>query len=172
VNELDFGLEFAKWAEVELTGMFTHTFTRTRTSTFPYGLTRDANRFGLQVSGTTSRGSGPGTGAGSSNHAMSVASHLGIRTAEYARQILTFIPHYDEILDQAAGALVALDRPAKVVLDLGTGTGALAARCLARLRGARVGIDGDEAMQRGGQTSRPEAHARGRLLRADAVSGV
>ncbi len=78
---------------------------------------------------------------------MSVASHLGIRTAEYDRQILTFIPHYDEILDQAAGALVALDRPAKVVLDLGTGSGALAARCLARLRGARVvGIDGDAAM--------------------------
>jgi len=78
---------------------------------------------------------------------MSVASHLGIRTAEYDRQILTFIPDYDEILDQAAGALVALDRPAKVVLDLGTGSGALAARCLARLRGARVvGIDGDAAM--------------------------
>lgn len=78
---------------------------------------------------------------------MSVASHLGIRTAEYDRQILTFIPHYDEILDQAAGALAALDRPAKVVLDLGIGSGALAARCLARLRGARViGLDGDEAM--------------------------
>ncbi|MBL8139179.1 MAG: class I SAM-dependent methyltransferase [Acidobacteria bacterium] len=78
---------------------------------------------------------------------MSVASHLGIKTTEYDRQILTFIPHYDEILDQAVGALAALDRPAKVVLDLGTGSGALAARCLARLRGARVvGIDGDEAM--------------------------
>lgn len=78
---------------------------------------------------------------------MSVASHLGIRTAEYDRQILTFIPYYDEILDQAAGALAALDRPAQVVLDLGTGSGALAARCLARLRGARVvGIDGDQAM--------------------------
>lgn len=78
---------------------------------------------------------------------MSVASHLGIRTSDYDRQILTFIPHYDEILDQAAGALVALDRPAKVILDLGTGSGALAARCLARVRGARVvGIDGDAAM--------------------------
>lgn len=78
---------------------------------------------------------------------MSVASHLGIKTTEYDRQILTFIPHYDEILDQAVWALAALDRPAKVVLDLGTGSGALAARCLARLRGARVvGIDGDEAM--------------------------
>ena len=78
---------------------------------------------------------------------MSVASHLGIKTAEYDQQILTFIPFYDEILDQAAQALVALDRPATVLLDLGTGSGALAARCLKRLPGARaVGIDGDAAM--------------------------
>lgn len=78
---------------------------------------------------------------------MSVASHLGIETAEYDRQILTFIPHYDEILDAAAGALDAAERPVRTLLDLGTGTGALAARCLKRLRGARVvGIDGDAAM--------------------------
>jgi tRNA (cmo5U34)-methyltransferase len=92
---------------------------------------------------------------------MSVASHLGIRTDEYDRQILTFIPFYDEILDAAAAALDALERPAKVVLDLGTGSGALAARCLARLKGARVvGIDGDPAMlgmaeQRLGRTLTP-----------------
>ena len=49
VNEVDFGVEFAKWSEVEIMGMYTHTFRRTRTSAFPYGLTRDANRFGLQV---------------------------------------------------------------------------------------------------------------------------
>lgn len=49
VNELDFGLEFAKWAEVELTGMFTRTFTRTRTSTFPYGSATAGNRVGVQV---------------------------------------------------------------------------------------------------------------------------
>ena len=42
-------MEFAKWAEVEITGMFTHTFRRTRSSAFPFGLTRDANRVGLQV---------------------------------------------------------------------------------------------------------------------------
>ncbi len=78
---------------------------------------------------------------------MSVASHLGIKTGEYDRQILTFIPYYDEILDAAADALVALDRPARLLLDLGTGSGALAARCLKRLPGARVvGIDGDRAM--------------------------
>lgn len=49
VNEVDFGVEFARWAEVELVGMYTRTIRRTRTSTFPYGLTRDANRVGIQV---------------------------------------------------------------------------------------------------------------------------
>ena len=49
VNELDFGLEVAHWSEIELTGMFTHTFTRTRTGAFPYGDATKGNRVGLQV---------------------------------------------------------------------------------------------------------------------------
>lgn len=49
VNEVDFGVEFARWAEVEITGVYTRTIRRTRTSTFPYALTRDANRLGIQV---------------------------------------------------------------------------------------------------------------------------
>lgn len=49
VNEVDFGLEFARWAEVEITGMFSHTFTRTRTSAFPYDQARSGNRVGVQV---------------------------------------------------------------------------------------------------------------------------
>jgi hypothetical protein len=49
INEVDFGLEFAHWAELEVTGMFTHTFQRTRTGTFPYTATRDANRIGIQA---------------------------------------------------------------------------------------------------------------------------
>lgn len=49
VHEMDFGVELLKWTEVELVGMYTRTFKRTRTSTFPYALTRDANRFALQV---------------------------------------------------------------------------------------------------------------------------
>ncbi len=78
---------------------------------------------------------------------MSVATHLGIRTSEYDQQILTFIPHYTDILDAAAGALDALDRPVRTLVDLGTGSGALAARCVARRRGTRVvGIDSDQAM--------------------------
>jgi hypothetical protein len=49
VNELDFGVEFARWAEVEVTGIYTRTFTRTRTGSHPYSDTRRANRLGLQV---------------------------------------------------------------------------------------------------------------------------
>jgi hypothetical protein len=49
VNEVDLGVEFARWAEVELTGIFTHAFTRTRTTLFPYAQTRGANRVGLQL---------------------------------------------------------------------------------------------------------------------------
>ena len=48
-NEVDVGVEFARWAEVEITGMYTRTLRRTRTSTFPFDLTRDANRVGFQV---------------------------------------------------------------------------------------------------------------------------
>lgn len=49
VNEVDLGIEFARWAEVEVTGIYTRTFRRTRTSAFPFELTRDANRLGFQV---------------------------------------------------------------------------------------------------------------------------
>jgi hypothetical protein len=49
VNEVDIGVEFAKWAEVEVMGMYTRTLRRTRTSTFPFALTRDANRIGFQI---------------------------------------------------------------------------------------------------------------------------
>jgi SAM-dependent methyltransferase len=75
---------------------------------------------------------------------VSVATHLGIDLAEYDARIRTFIPDYEEMLDTAA-AIVAPD--ARRILDLGTGTGALAARCLARAhRATLVGIDVDPAM--------------------------
>jgi ubiquinone/menaquinone biosynthesis C-methylase UbiE len=72
---------------------------------------------------------------------MSVATHLGIRLSEYDARIRTFIPDYEEMLDVAAAAL---PRSTRAIVDLGTGTGALALRCLHRAARARVvGIDAD-----------------------------
>ena len=75
---------------------------------------------------------------------MSVAQHLGIRLSDYDRRIRTFIPRYDEMLDTAASVLACLRRRRPTIVDLGIGTGALAARCLSVAGGARiVGIDAD-----------------------------
>jgi ubiquinone/menaquinone biosynthesis C-methylase UbiE len=80
---------------------------------------------------------------------MGVASHLGIRLANYDRQIATFIPWYDEMLDAAAeAASFSLRRagPARL-LDLGIGSGALSGRCVRLSPRTRVvGIDLDQGM--------------------------
>ncbi len=77
----------------------------------------------------------------------SVGSHLGIELREYDRRIRTFIPDYETMLDEAAGAVKVLAPDAKVIVDLGIGTGALAARCLAQMKQARViGLDVDDGM--------------------------
>jgi tRNA (cmo5U34)-methyltransferase len=78
---------------------------------------------------------------------MGVASHLKIRIADYDRAIRTFIPGYEEMLDHAAEALGTLSRRRPALLDLGIGTGALAARCLTEVSGARlIGLDSDPEM--------------------------
>jgi ubiquinone/menaquinone biosynthesis C-methylase UbiE len=80
---------------------------------------------------------------------MSVASHLGIRLADYDRQIATFIPWYAEMLDAAAAAasLSLRHTGSSRLLDLGIGSGALAGRCLRLNPRARVvGIDRDQGM--------------------------
>jgi ubiquinone/menaquinone biosynthesis C-methylase UbiE len=75
---------------------------------------------------------------------MSVAAHLGIDLAQYDRKIRTFIPDYDVMLDVAAAAVPS---SARTIVDFGTGTGALARRCLLRAQRARiVGIDADTGM--------------------------
>ena len=72
---------------------------------------------------------------------MSVSAHLGVDLAEYDARIRTFIPHYDRMLAVAASEVPA---SARRIVDLGIGTGALAARCLRRASGAAVlGIDAD-----------------------------
>ena len=96
----------------------------------------------------------------------SVASHLGIVIEDYDHRIRTFIPRYEEMLDAAADAV---DRRARVIVDLGVGTGALAARCLARSPGARiVGMDVDPEMLALAARRLPDTttFARGDFLRA------
>ncbi len=78
---------------------------------------------------------------------MGVAAHLGIRLSEYDARIRTFIPRYDAMLDVAADAIGEGRRRSPVIVDLGIGSGALAARCLSRVPSARVtGIDEDTGM--------------------------
>jgi tRNA (cmo5U34)-methyltransferase len=75
---------------------------------------------------------------------MSVATHLGIKLADYDARIRTFIPDYEEML---AVAGVAIPARTRTIVDLGIGTGALSARCLASAPAARVvGIDVDPAI--------------------------
>src|ERR1051325_9461935 len=78
---------------------------------------------------------------------MAVAAHLGIDVRDYDRRIRTFIPDYEVMLDAAAAATALLAPPSPVILDLGTGSGALADRCRRAIHRARiVGIDEDESM--------------------------
>jgi trans-aconitate methyltransferase len=75
---------------------------------------------------------------------MSVSRHLQIDLDEYDARIRTFVPEYEVLLDAAAAALDALTARRPHVVELGIGSGALAARCLARRPGARLtGIDSD-----------------------------
>lgn len=80
---------------------------------------------------------------------MAVGSHLGIDVAEYDERIRTFVPYYEEMLDVCAAVVQHAPAPAGElrVVELGVGSGALAARCLARRPGITLlGIDGDAAM--------------------------
>jgi tRNA (cmo5U34)-methyltransferase len=75
---------------------------------------------------------------------MSVATHLGIRLRDYDAMIRTFIPNYEEMLDEAASALHLMRRRSPVIVELGIGSGALAERCVAVSPRARViGLDVD-----------------------------
>jgi len=72
---------------------------------------------------------------------MSVLDHLGLQAREYDEAIRKYIPHYEEMIASVVG-LVRGD-----VIDLGTGTGALAAAILRAHTRARVKlVDIDPAM--------------------------
>jgi tRNA (cmo5U34)-methyltransferase len=75
---------------------------------------------------------------------VGVASHLGIRLRNYDAMIRTFIPDYEEMLDEAASALRLVRRRSPLVVELGIGSGGLAERCLlAAPRAHIVGFDLD-----------------------------
>jgi tRNA (cmo5U34)-methyltransferase len=80
--------------------------------------------------------------------AHSVEKHLAVAPDVYDVEIRRFIPGYDEMLDEAVAAVAEqaeLGDPR--VIDLGTGTGALAARIAAALPLARlILLDADQAM--------------------------
>ena len=78
---------------------------------------------------------------------MGAAAHLGIKLGEYDAAIRTLIPHYEELIAAAGAAVGATARTAPAVVDLGTGSGALAHAILkARPKSRLVGIDEDAGM--------------------------
>lgn len=78
---------------------------------------------------------------------MGATAHLGIKFGEYDATIASLIPHYRELLVAAAAAVDAAAPASPAVIDLGTGSGALAAQILKVRPKARViGIDADAAM--------------------------
>ena len=98
-------------------------------------------------------------------HDHRVHAHLGVHAHDYDAQIRRFIPRYEEMI----ATTVSLARGD--VIDLGAGTGALAAAILAAKPTARVKlVDIDPAMletarQRVAQPLRPiEAHHAGLVV--------
>jgi SAM-dependent methyltransferase len=78
---------------------------------------------------------------------MGATAHLGIKFGEYDATIASLIPHYKSLLEAAADAVDTFARTAPAVVDLGTGSGALAAEILkVRPKARLIGIDADDAM--------------------------
>jgi SAM-dependent methyltransferase len=78
---------------------------------------------------------------------MGATAHLGIKFGEYDATIASLIPHYKSLIAAAAEAVDVVARTAPAVVDLGTGSGALAAAILKVRPMARlIGIDADDSM--------------------------
>ena len=78
---------------------------------------------------------------------MGATAHLGIKFGEYDATIASLIPHYKSLITAAADAVDVVARTAPAVVDLGTGSGALAAEILrVRPKARLIGIDADDAM--------------------------
>jgi ubiquinone/menaquinone biosynthesis C-methylase UbiE len=68
----------------------------------------------------------------------SVERHLGLRVEDYDREIRRLVPHYDELVTEGTGLLARLVATDASVLDLGCGTGRMAAAILSALPRASV----------------------------------
>jgi SAM-dependent methyltransferase len=78
---------------------------------------------------------------------MRATTHLGIEFGAYDATIASLIPHYRELIRAAAGVVGAVAPNAPAVVDLGTGTGALAAAIRkVRPKARLIGIDADGVM--------------------------
>lgn len=78
---------------------------------------------------------------------MGATTHLGIKFGAYDATIASLIPHYKELIDAAAAAVEAAAPTSPAVVDLGTGSGALAAAILkVRPKARLIGIDADSSM--------------------------
>lgn len=78
---------------------------------------------------------------------MGVAGHLRIELNEYDARIRAFVPGYEELIFGAARALNLVSATTPTIVDLGIGTGALAAACMAiRPTASVVGLDSDDGM--------------------------
>jgi tRNA (cmo5U34)-methyltransferase len=77
----------------------------------------------------------------------SVEQHLGFKVEDYDREIRRLVPHYDELLAEGVALTRELLAPDARIVDLGAGTGRLAAALLAGLPAASViAVDIDPTM--------------------------
>jgi trans-aconitate methyltransferase len=78
---------------------------------------------------------------------MGATQHLGIKFGSYDATIATLIPHYQELIQAASAAVDTVAPTSPAVVDLGTGSGALAAQILkVRPKARLIGIDADADM--------------------------
>ena len=92
------------------------------------------------------------TGSGSAplhwgSHKWEPRHISGIKFGEYDATIASLIPHYKELIEAAAAAVERVAPTSPAVVDLGTGSGALAAAILkVRPKARLIGIDADASM--------------------------
>jgi ubiquinone/menaquinone biosynthesis C-methylase UbiE len=97
---------------------------------------------------------------------MSVSAHLRIDLAEYDSRIRTFVPNYEHMI-RIAGQALRFANSEPTIVDLGVGTGALAAACLeVRPDAELLGLDIDSGMLKAAKT-RLAAYPHVKLVEAD-----